>query len=367
MTTETTGEPAGRLTSVPAGAGHGSMLRGIATMIGSGTSNQVGAAVGAHAFGTLGPAGVVAVRQFVAAAVLWPAARPNLRRFTWAQWWPTLLLGLVFATMNLSLYTAIDRIGLGLAVTLEFLGPLAVALAGSRTRLDLLCAAGACVGVYVLVLPGPASDYPGVGLGLLAAACWAAYILLNRLLGTRLPGLEAPAAATLVSATLYLPVAATLLARGDLHGTAILYAVAAGVLSSVVPYAADLVALRTVPARLFGVFMSVHPVLAALAGTVILGQLLELHEWAGIAVIVTVNAVAVYSASATRDPGTSRRARLGKGSADARLGKRSAAPGRLRSAAPHGVPGRAGHHDGQRHEAADEGQEMPRLDSAHAG
>ena len=100
-------------------------------MLGSAASNQVGAAVGAHAFPTIGPAGVVAVRQFVAAAVLLPVGRPNLRRFTWAQWWPTLLLGLVFATMNLSLYTAIDRVGLGLAVTLEFLGPLAVALGGS--------------------------------------------------------------------------------------------------------------------------------------------------------------------------------------------------------------------------------------------
>ncbi|GIG87111.1 membrane protein [Plantactinospora endophytica] len=333
------------------------MLRGIATMLGSGASNQVGAAVGAHAFGTLGPAGVVAVRQFVAAAVLWSVARPKLRRFTWAQWWPTLLLGLVFGTMNLSLYTAIDRIGLGLAVTLEFLGPLAVALAGSRTRFDLLCAAGACLGVYVLVLPGPASDYLGVGLGLLAAACWAAYILLNRVAGARLPGLAAPAAATLVSATLYLPVAVTLVVRGHLDGTAILYAVVAGILSSVVPYAADLVALRRVPARLFGVFMSVHPVLAALAGTAILGQLLKLHEWIGIAVIVLTNAVAVHAASTSRNPAV---ARGGEGREVA------GRPGE-RLLPSHGVPDRAGHHDGERYEAADEGQQMPRLESAHGG
>ena len=284
----------------PAGSGRASLFGGIATMIGSGASSQVGAAVGAHAFATIGPAGVVAVRQFVAAAVLLPVARPNLRRFTWGQWWPTLLLGLVFATMNLSLYTAIDRIGLGLAVTLEFLGPLAVAVAGSRTRLDLLCAACACVGVYVLVLPGPSSDYVGVGLGLLAAACWAAYILLNRLVGTRLPGLQAPAAATLVSTLLYLPVAATLISQGRLDGIGILYAAGAGVLSSVVPYVADLIALRRVPASLFGVFMSIHPVFAALAGLVILGQVLGLHEWAGIIVVVTANALAVLSASTAR-------------------------------------------------------------------
>ncbi len=109
-------------------------LPGVATMLASGVSNQVGAAVGAHAFPAIGPVGVTAVRQFVAAAVLLPVARPDFRRFTRAQWWPTIALGLVFATMNLSLYTAVDRIGLGLAVTLEFLGPLGVAIGQSRTR-----------------------------------------------------------------------------------------------------------------------------------------------------------------------------------------------------------------------------------------
>ncbi|NUO59524.1 MAG: EamA family transporter [Hamadaea sp.] len=266
-------------------------------MVASAASNQVGAAVGAHAFGAIGPAGVVAIRQFVAVAVLLPAARPNLRRFTWAQWWPTILLGLVFATMNLSLYTAISRVGLGLAVTLEFLGPLAVALAGSRTRVDLLCAAGASLGVYVLVLPDPSSDYLGIGLGLLAAACWAAYILLNRMIGQRLPGLQGPAAATSVSALLYLPVAGFLLAQGRLTGSAIWYAVGAGVLSSVIPYAADLIALRRVPTKFFGVVMSIHPVLAALAGLVLLNQVLAPHVWLGIGIVVGVNALAVTAAA----------------------------------------------------------------------
>src|SRR5258705_1549604 len=149
----------------PAAAPRGSsIVTGIATMLTSGAVNQVGAAVGAHAFPAIGPAGVVAVRQFVAAAVLLPVARPRLHRFTWAQWWPTLLLGLVFATMNLSLYTAVDRLGLGLAVTLEFLGPLTVALAASRSRTDASFAVGAGIGVVILVLPGPTSDYVGVGL-----------------------------------------------------------------------------------------------------------------------------------------------------------------------------------------------------------
>jgi inner membrane transporter RhtA len=279
-----------------------SVLGGVATMTASAASNQVGAATGAHAFASIGPAGVVAVRQFVAAAVLLPVARPDPRRFTWAQWWPTLLLGLVFATMNLSLYTAIDRIGLGLAVTLEFLGPLSVALAGSRTRLDLLCAVGAGAGVYVLVLPGPSSDYLGVGLGLLAAGCWAAYILLNRMLGGRLPGLQAPAAATAVAVLLYLPVAVFLAASGRLTAAGVGYAVGAGLLSSAVPYAADLIVLRRVPPRFFGVMMSIHPVLAALAGLALLAQVPRAHEWLGIAMVVTVNAVAVAGAPGLRQP-----------------------------------------------------------------
>jgi inner membrane transporter RhtA len=272
---------------------------GIATMLGSAASNQIGAAVGAHAFPAIGPSGVVAVRQFVAALVLWPVARPDPRRFTRAQWWPTVLLGLVFATMNLALYTAIDRIGLGLAVTLEVLGPLAVGLSGSRTRKDLLCAVAAAAGVYVLVLPGPSSDYPGVALGLVAAGCWAAYILLNRLLAGRLPGLQAPAAATSISALLYLPVAVTLIATGRLGAAGLGYAAAAGLLSSVIPYAADLIVLRRVPPRFFGLFMSVHPVLAAVAGAALLGQRLGAHEWAGIVLVIAANAVAVVTRGRT--------------------------------------------------------------------
>src|SRR5689334_25118494 len=119
------GQPVRKLPSMGKFRGR---LGGVGTMLGSGTSSQVGAAIGAHAFPLIGPAGVVVVRQFVALAVLLPVVRPNFRRFTWAQWWPTILLGMVFGTMNLSLYTAVDHVGLGLAVTLEFLGPLAVAL-----------------------------------------------------------------------------------------------------------------------------------------------------------------------------------------------------------------------------------------------
>jgi inner membrane transporter RhtA len=270
-------------------------VAGALTMLASGAGTQIGAGLGAHAFPAVGPAGVVAVRQVVAAAVLLPLGRPRLRSLAWAQWWPILLLALVFATMNLTLYTAIDRIGLGLAVTLEFLGPLAVALGGSRSRVDALCAVLAGAGVVILVAPGPTTDYIGVGFGLVAAGCWASYILLNRILGARLPGLQGPAVATTVSMTLYLPVLVLLVLHGRFSGPALLYAASAGLLCSAIPYAADLMVLRWVPAQFFGVFMSVNPVLAALAGIVVLRQMLGLHEWAGIVIVAAANAVAMWA------------------------------------------------------------------------
>lgn len=175
-------------------------------MLGSGLSNQSGAAVGALAFPVIGPVGVVAVRQWVAACVLVVGARPRVWGFSAYQWRPVLGLAVVFATMNLSLYAAIDRVGLGLAVTLEFLGPLGVALAGARRRVDLGCALAVLAAVAVLTRPQPSSDYLGVGLALLAAVCWACYILLNREVGRRVPGAQGSAAAAAVSGLLYLPV-----------------------------------------------------------------------------------------------------------------------------------------------------------------
>ncbi|WP_193433697.1 EamA family transporter [Streptomyces fodineus] len=262
-------------------------------MFGSGLSNQTGAAIGSLAFPVLGPLGVVAVRQYVAALVLVAVGRPRLRAFTWRQWWPALLLAGVFGTMNLTLYSAIDRVGLGLAVTLEFLGPLAIALAASRRRLDAGCAVLAAAGVVVLMRPRPSTDYVGLGLGLVAAGCWASYILLNRLVGRRIPGAQGPAAAACVSALSFLPIGIVVAVRHPPTTGAVLCAVAAGVLSSAVPYLTDLLTLRTVPAQTFGLFMSVNPVLAAVVGWVVLGQTLGVWEWTGIGAVVAANAVSI--------------------------------------------------------------------------
>lgn len=276
-----------------------SRLTGIALMCASGLSCQFGAATATLAFPALGPAGVVAIRQWVAGAVLLAVGRPKFRTFTWPQWWPVLALAAVFATMNLSLYIAIDRIGLGLAVALEFLGPLAVALAATRRAVDLGCALAAGAAVVVLARPQPTTDYAGIGLGLLAATCWAAYILLNRIIGRRLPGAQGPAAAAGLSALLYVPVGIWVLSSHALAYRAVGCAAIAGVLSSAVPFLADVLALKRVAAGFFGVFMSVNPVLAALIGLILLGQALQWQEWLSICAIVTANAVSVGTGART--------------------------------------------------------------------
>ena len=178
-------------------------------MLTSSAANQTGAALGAMAFPTIGPVGVVAMRQFVTALVLTPMVRPRFRGLDRAQYLPVLGLTVVFSVMNLTLYMAIERIGLGLAVTLEFLGPLTVAIANSRRALDIGAAILAGVGVVVLTNPGPATDILGIALALTAAVAWGSYILLNRAVGQRLPGLEGTAVASAVTAAVWLPIALT--------------------------------------------------------------------------------------------------------------------------------------------------------------
>lgn len=274
---------------------------GVALMLASSASNQAGAALGAMAFPAIGPVGVVAVRQFVTALVLAPVVRPRLRGLRADQWRPVLGLVVVFSVMNLSLYAAIDRIGLALAVTLEFLGPLTVAVAGSRRALDLAGALLAGVGVVVLTSPGPTTDLLGIGLGLLAATAWGCYILLNRTLGRRLPGLHGTAVAALVTAAVWAPIAVAWFAAHPPSRVAVALAVACGLMSSIVPYVADLLALRRVPAPVFGTFTSINPVWAALSGWLLLHQALGVHEWVGIGLIVVSNAAVSARGLASRE------------------------------------------------------------------
>ncbi|GAA1765021.1 EamA family transporter [Agromyces humatus] len=256
---------------------------------------QMGAAIGATIFPLVGPAGVVALRQSVAAVALLAVSRPRLRDLTWHGVRPALLLGLVLVSMNLAIYGAIERIGLGLAVTLEFLGPLALALVGSRRRLDLLCAAVAGLGVVLLTGTVPGIDLVGIGLALVAAASWAAYIVLSRRAGRTLPGVQGTALASVLAAVVTSPLlvlAVAGLAPDELLHVAVI-GLAIGILSSALPYSIDQVVLRRLPQQLFSVLQSVQPAAAALAGLVVLGQTLGVWQVVGLALISVGNVIAV--------------------------------------------------------------------------
>ena len=287
VTTRATGAAGAAPTTGPTDADR---RTGIALMLTSSAANQTGAALGARAFDAIGPVGVVAVRQFITAAILVPLVRPRFR-LRRDQWWPVIGLVVVFSVMNLSLYAAVERIGLGLAVTLEFLGPLTVAIAGSRRAVDACGALIAGVGVLLLTRPGGSADLTGVGLGLLAASAWGAYILLNRTCGRRLPGLQGTAVASVFTAAVWIPVAAVWFLTHPPTAVSLGLAAGCGVLSSVVPYVADMLALRRIPATVFGTFTSVNPVWAALAGWLFLSQSLDGIEGAGIALIAVSNVV----------------------------------------------------------------------------
>ena len=276
----------------------------IAGVVISASSVQIGAAFGATVFPVVGPFGVAAMRQLVSAITLLAITRPPLRRIGLRRLTPALLLGLVLVGMNTALYASVERIGLGLAVTIEFLGPLAIALAtggeahgrrGPRVQ-DAACAALALAGVVLLTgaVGGSRLDPLGLLLGVAAAVLWAAYILLNQRAGA-LPGVTGTAVASLTGTVLTLPFLVVILAgvpRAVLPHVLLIGAVT-GLLSSALPYSLDLVILRTLPRSLFGMLQSLHPVAAAVFGLLVLGQHLEPLQLAGIVAVCLANVLTV--------------------------------------------------------------------------
>ncbi|MGN6444902.1 EamA family transporter [Amnibacterium sp.] len=270
----------------------------------SASSVQAGAAVGATLFPLVGPFGVTAMRQVVAAVALLAVARPPLHRIGFRRLLPAVLLGLVLVGMNFSLYSAVQRIGLGLGVTVEFLGPLAVALIGAgavtaRARAARAgCGALALAGVVLITDPlaGARPEVAGLAFGAAAAVLWAAYILLNQRAGT-LPGVTGTAVASLTGTVLTLPGLVVLLlavpARQLPH--LLLLGAVTGLLSSALPYSIDLLVLRRMPRALFGMLQSLHPVAAALFGLLVLQQLLGVVQLCGIAAVCAANVLAVLA------------------------------------------------------------------------
>jgi inner membrane transporter RhtA len=259
----------------------------VGLVLAAAVSPQLGAAFAVTLFDELSPAGAAFLRLAFAAIVLWAFWRPRLTgdlRLAGA-------FGVALGLMNWSFYEAISRIPLGVAVTIEFAGPLLVAVIGSRRPFDGLWIALAAAGIVVLVNPGGGSvDAAGVGFALLAAACWMAYIYLSKRTGAAFPGGSGLALAMAVGALIVLPAgviqAGGALAEPILLGSALVVALA----SSVLPYSLELVALRRLPEAVFGVLMSLDPAVAALAGFVILGQDLSVRDVLGIAMVVVASA-----------------------------------------------------------------------------
>jgi inner membrane transporter RhtA len=254
-------------------------------------SVQFGAALAKGLFDEIGAGGTVFLRVFFAALVLVALWRPSLRGLSRRELRLVVAFGLVLACMNLAFYSALDRIPLGVAVTFEFIGPLGVAVAGSRKALDLLWVALAAIGILLLSDFGAGDlDTLGVGLALLAGAFWAAYILLSARVGQEFEGADGLALALVVGAAVLAPVGV-----GDAGGELLvpwILAVAAGVaiLSSAIPYALEMEALRRIPTSVFGVLMSLEPAVAALAGFVLLGEDLNAREVVAILFVVAASA-----------------------------------------------------------------------------
>ena len=261
-------------------------------------SLQVGAAFAVQLFDDLGAAGAAFGRLAFAAVVLVALWRPRVRGHGAADLRVAIAFGLVLGGMNLCIYEAMDRIPLGIAVTFEFIGPLGVALAGSRRALQLLWVALAAIGIGLLADYGGGSlDALGVAFALAAGALWAGYILLGARTGRAFPGGTGLAIAMAVGALAIAPFgiasAGDALLRPELLGAILAVALA----SSVLPYSLELEALRRVPAAVFGVLMSLEPAVAALAGFVVLGQDLAARDWLAIGLVVVASAGATAGAA----------------------------------------------------------------------
>jgi inner membrane transporter RhtA len=276
-------------------------LTAVGLVLVAAVSPQIGAAFAVTLFDELGPAGAVFLRLFFAAAVLIAMWRPRLVGHPRADLRVAALFGVVLGTMNLSIYESMDRIPLGIAVTIEISGPMVVAVLGSRRPLDLVWVALAAGGILLLADPGGGSlDSAGVAFALLAATMWAFYILLAERTGRLFPGGSGLALAMVVGALVIAPFG---LAQGGgelLRPDLLAAGAAVALASSVIPYSLDLEALRRLPANVFGVLMSLEPAVAALAGLVVLGQELEAREWAAILLVVVASA-GVTAVPARRD------------------------------------------------------------------
>jgi inner membrane transporter RhtA len=258
-------------------------------------SVQLGSAVAKQLFGAVGSFGTVALRLFFAAAVLLLVWRPSLRMSRRA-WTAVLSYGVVLGLMNLCFYLALARIPLGIAVTLDFLGPLAVALAGSRRWLDALWTVLAAGGVVLLMEGGGHVNLVGFLFGLAAGACWGLYILVGAVLGRETMEGNGLAVGMGVAALVAVPFGVADSGTALIKPWVLIAGFGVALLSSVIPYTVDLEALRKVPPRVFGILMSLEPAMAALIGLVVLQESLRWSQWIAVLCVVAASSGATRGA-----------------------------------------------------------------------
>jgi inner membrane transporter RhtA len=260
-------------------------------------SVQFGAGIAKSLFDEISPTSIVWLRLVTSAVVLVAVARPTLRGRSRTDWLVVLAFGVCLGVMNWAIYQAFARIPLGVAVTLEFIGPLTLAVIGSRRLRDLLWVLLAALGVAVLGLEGGSDvNLAGVLYALLAGAMWASYILLAGQTGRRWPGFDGLALASVVATLLLTPLAIGEGGGDLLDPRILLLGAAVGLLSSVVPYSCELVALRSIKASVFSILMSLEPAAAALAGIIVLQEFLTWEQWMAMVCVVIASVGATRSA-----------------------------------------------------------------------
>jgi inner membrane transporter RhtA len=259
-------------------------------------SVQLGSALAKHLFSAVGSLGTVALRLFFAAAVLMLLWRPSLHlgRRTWAI---VLGYGVTLGLMNLCFYLALARIPLGIAVTTEFLGPLAVALAGSRRWLDAFWAVLAAGGVVLLMEGRGELNLVGFLFALAAGTFWGLYIVVGAALGRHTTEGNGLALGMAVAALVAVPLGVADSGRALLRPWVLLTGLGVALMSSVIPYTVDLEALRKIPPRVFGILMSLEPAMAALIGLIVLEESLHGSQWLAVLCVVAASAGATRGAS----------------------------------------------------------------------
>jgi inner membrane transporter RhtA len=266
-------------------------------------SVQFGGALAATLVPEIGAAGSVTLRLLFAALVLGAVARPRLRGHNRSAWLTVVLFGLALGLMNLAFYASLARLPIGVAVTIEFLGPLTLATVLSRRLVDVLAVVAAGAGVVLisqaLSVPLADLDWLGLGLAATAGACWAAYIILSRRTGAAFASLDGLALAMAVALVAVAPFGLGTVPLWS--GEVVAKGLGIALLSSVLPYSLELLALRRLDPRVFGILLSLEPAAAALAGWLVLGQSLTGHQLTGMALVVVASAV-VMGAGRRRQP-----------------------------------------------------------------